>query len=206
MVRSWLRKVGGFLIDPVSDADPSDFFSCLPVIETKDLLLRPMRMSDAADIYAYASDPEVARYVLWEHRSITETRSYIRCIRSQYRHGLPSSWAVVLRKSGRVIGSIGFMGYAYIHHAAEIGYSFSRSYWNLGYATQALRAVIVSSFRSLPNLNRLECQHDVRNPASGRVMEKCGMHREGVLRGRLYNKTEYIDVALYSILRSDLSA
>jgi RimJ/RimL family protein N-acetyltransferase len=52
-------------------------------------------------------------------------------------------------------------------------------------------------------VNRLEAQHDVRNPASGRVMEKCGLRREGILRSRIRNKGEYIDVALWAVLRSD---
>ena len=185
-------------------SDPSAYFADPPVLETADLTLRPVRMKDADDIFRYASDPEVARYVMWEpHRSISDTREYIRYIRSLYRRGLPSSWAVVHRLSGHVIGSIGFVGYSPVHHAAEVGYSFSREYWNRGFATQALCAVIDSAFDRIPGLHRLEAQHDVRNPASGRVMEKCGMCREGVLRGRLWNKSEFVDVALYSILRSD---
>ena len=63
--------------------------------------------------------------------------------------------------------------------------------------------MIDSAFERIDGLNRLEAQHDIRNPASGRVMEKCGMHREGILRGRLWNKSEFVDVALYSVLRSD---
>lgn len=184
--------------------DASAYFSDLPVLETADLVLRQVRTDDAKDIFRYASDPEVARYVMWEpHRSISDTRAYIRYVRSLYRRGLPSSWVVVHKSSGSVIGSIGFVGYSPVHHAAEIGYSFSRQYWNCGFATQALNAVIDSAFNRIDRLHRLEAQHDVRNPASGRVMEKCGMHREGILRGRLWNKSEYVDVALYSILRSD---
>lgn len=183
---------------------PAGYFCSLPVLKTGRLLLRPVCRKDAEDIFSYASDPEVARYVLWEpHRSLSETRAYIRSIRSLYRQGLPSSWAVVLRDSGRVIGTIGFMWYSDINAAAEVGYSFSRSEWNRGYATEALNAVIRSAFSSLP-LNRLEAQHDLRNPASGRVMVKCGMAREGILRQRILNKGEYIDVVLYAILRCDL--
>lgn len=192
---------------PEDVANPSCYFSRLPLLQTEDLSLRPVRMKDAQDIYAYASDPEVSRYVLWEpHRSLADTRAYIRYVRGLYRRGLPSSWAVVHRNSGKVIGTIGFVGYSSFHHSAEIGYSFSRIFWNRGYATQALRAVIGSAFDVLPDLHRIEAQHDLRNPASGRVMEKCGMIREGVLRGRLYNKTEFVDVAVYSVLRSDLKA
>ncbi len=182
---------------------PSAFFFRLPDLETEDLILRKPRIRDAKDIYSYASDPEVARYVLWEpHRSVSETASFIRDLRARIRAGCPSSWVVVLRGTGTVIGTVGFVWYSAENNAAELGYSFSREYWNHGYATQALRAVIDAVFSSLP-LNRLEAQHDVRNPASGRVMQKCGLTQEGILRGRILNKGEYVDTALYSILRSD---
>ena len=182
---------------------PPVFFSRLPVLETEDLLLRKPAMKDAKDIYRYASDPEVARYVLWEpHRSLSETRSFIRFLRSRVRAGYPSSWVVTLRETGTVIGTIGFIWYSDENRSAELGYSFSREYWNRGYATQALRAVIGAVFRSLP-VNRLEAQHDIRNPASGRVMEKSGLRQEGILRDRIVNKGEYVSTALYAILRSD---
>lgn len=185
---------------------PPVFFSCLPTLETRDLILRRPRMKDAGDIFAYASDEEVARYVLWDpHRSVSETRSCLRGLIRRARAGYPSSWVVALRDSGVVIGTIGFIWYSDENASAEIGYSFSRAFWNRGFATQALRTVSAEAFRSLP-LNRLEAQHDLRNPASGRVMEKSGFRREGVLRSRVFNKGEYIDVALYSLLRSDLPA
>ncbi len=199
-----LKQIGKSDPMPVYE-NPASFFSSLPVLKTLNLLLRPMKMSDAPDIFRYASDPEVSRYVLWEpHKKISETRSYIRYVRRLYRHGLPSSWAVVERDSLTAIGSIGFMWYSPVNHSAEVGYSFSRQFWNRGYATQALRAVIDASFRSIPDLNRIEAQHDTRNPASGRVMEKCGMKPEGILRSRLFVKSDYIDIALYAILRTDL--
>lgn len=182
---------------------PAEFFSRPPSLYTEDLYLRKPVMRDAKDIFAYASDPEVARYVLWEpHRSLADSRSFLRFLRGRIRAGYPSSWVVVLRETGRVIGTIGFVWYSDENRVAELGYSFAREYWNHGYATQALRAVIEEAFRSLP-LNRLEAQHDLRNPASGRVMEKCGLLREGVLRGRVFNKGEYVDAALWAILRAD---
>lgn len=188
---------------PDGTMSPSAFFFRLPDLETEDLILRKPRIRDAKDIYSYASDPEVARYVLWEpHRSVSETASFIRDLRARIRAGCPSSWVVVLRGTGTVIGTVGFVWYSAENNAAELGYSFSREYWNHGYATQALRAVIDAVFSSLP-LNRLEAQHDVRNPASGRVMQKCGLTQDGILRGRILNKGEYVDTALYSILRSD---
>ena len=182
---------------------PPVFFYRLPTLETADLVIRRPVMKDAKDIFRYASDPEVARYVLWEpHRSLAETRSFVRYLRSRIRAGYPSSWVVALKGTGTVIGTIGFIWYSDENRSAELGYSFSREYWNRGFATQALQAVINAVFRSLP-VNRLEAQHDVRNPASGRVMEKCGLRQEGILRSRILNKGEYVDVALYALLRSD---
>ena len=68
--------------------------------------------------------------------------------------------------------------------------------------TEALKAVIDYSFDTL-KLHRVEAQHELANPASGAVMKKAGMRYEGTLRGRLYNKGKYVDVALYAILSSD---
>ena len=182
---------------------PSVFFARLPALETEDLVLRRPERKDAKDIFRYASDPDVARYVLWEpHRSISETRAFIRFLIGRIHAGCPSSWVVAQKDSGRVIGTIGIIWYSEENRSAELGYSFARDCWKHGFATQALNALIDLLFRSLP-LNRIEAQHDVRNPASGRVMQKCGLRQEGILRDRILNKGEYVSVALYAMLRSD---
>ena len=178
----------------------SEFFRHLPVLETERLRLRPFRRADAKDVFAYASDEEVARYELWDaHQRLSETRGYLAWMRQQYRNGQPASWAIELRESKLVIGSIGFMWVSEEHRSGEIGYSLARSHWNQGLTTEALRAVLSVSSEKL-RLHRIEAQCDVRNPASGRVLEKCGMSREGVLHHRLRNKGEYIDVALYAVV------
>ncbi len=178
-------------------------FTRLPELDTSRLLLRAMRMSDAGDIYAYSSDPQVARHVLWEaHQSIHQTRAYIRYVLRQYRTGSPSTFCIVLKETGCVIGTIGFMWISGENRSAEVGYSLSREYWNRGYMTEALSAVVRFGFETL-HLNRIEAQHECDNPASGRVMEHVGMCREGTLRERLYNKSRYVDVELYAILKED---
>ena len=179
------------------------FFFNLPVIETPRLILRRMNRRDAADIFAYSKDVEVARHVLWDaQRSISEARAYLRYMQRQYRLNQPSSWGIVLRETGRLIGTIGFMGYSEDHNSAEVGYSLSRDYWNRGLMSEALEACLRYAFEEM-QLHRVEAQHEVTNPASGRVMEKCGMRREGILRGRLYNKGRYVDVCLYAMLEED---
>jgi ribosomal-protein-alanine N-acetyltransferase len=178
-------------------------FSHLPTLETERLILRPMRMSDARDLFAYAQDPEVSRHVLWDtHQSLGESRQFLRGALRQYRRGQPSSFAITLKDSGRMIGTIGFMWVNLDHQSAEVGYSLSRDYWNRGIMTEALRQVVAFGFERL-RLNRIEAQHEVDNPASGRVMAHVGMQYEGTLRKRIKNKGRYVDVALYAILRED---
>lgn len=183
-----------------------DIFSSLPTIRTERLTLRPVRMSDAEDLYEYSSDPLVARHVLWDaHSSIHQTRSYIRYLLRQYRNAAPSTFVIALNDTGKVIGTIGFMWLQQDNRSAEVGYSLNRAYWNQGLMTEALRAVLEFGFTKL-NLNRIEAQHESDNPASGRVMAKAGMRHEGLLRQRLYNKGRFTDVDLYAALRQDFKA
>mgnify|MGYP002587227644 CR=1 FL=1 len=180
-----------------------NLFSSLPTLRTKRLTLRPVRMSDAADLYEYSKDPEVARHVLWDaHQSVGDSRGYLRYAIRQYRQDLPASWGIELKENHKLIGTIGFMWINCEHRSAEVGYSLSRDCWNQGYATEALRAVLRFGFNTL-RLNRIEAQHELDNPASGRVMEKCGMRCEGTLRQRVFNKGRFSDVRLYAILRGD---
>lgn len=178
-------------------------FAGMPTLETERLVIRRMTMRDAEDMFAYSKDPEVARHVLWDaHRSISESKAYIRYTLRKYRLGDPASWCIVWKETSTVIGTIGFMWWQSDNNAAEVGYSLSRAYWNRGIMTEALAAVIEYGFREA-GIHRIEAQHEVTNPASGAVMRKCGMRLEGTLRGRLYNKGRYVDVDLYSILREE---
>ena len=175
----------------------------LPQIETERLILRRIRVSDAKDVFDYSKDPDVAKYVLWQAQTdIKEAKSYCRAMIRQYKNDEPASWGIIDRASGHLIGTIGYMSYDESNHSTEIGYSLAHWKWNQGIMTEALRQVIQYTFTSM-DINRIEAQHETENPASGRVMQKCGMHKEGILRQRLYNKGRYVDVCLYSILKSD---
>lgn len=185
---------------------PEEYFAALPTLTTERLLLRPLTMRDAADMYAYARDPAVARHVLWDaHKSIADTRGYLRYIISQYRSGAPSSWGIVLRETNRLVGTIGFMSYSPMDSVVEVGYSLARACWNRGLMTEALGAVLHECFDVL-HIHRVEAMHECDNPASGRVMAKCGMRCEGTLRGKVLNKGKFRDVALWAMLREDWAA
>ena len=175
----------------------------MPELTTDRLLLRKITMKDAPDIFDYSRDPEVARYVLWSaQKNLREAKEFCRYEQHRYRADEPSSWGIILRATGRLMGTIGYMQYDEDNATVEVGYSLARSLWGQGLMTEALGRVIGYTFETM-DVNRIEAQHELKNPASGRVMEKCGMKREGILRQRLYNKGTYRDVALYAILAGD---
>ena len=85
---------------------------------------------------------------------------------------------------------------------AELGYWIGKPYWNQGYCTEAARAAIQFGFEQL-ELNRIFANHFVRNPASGRVMQKLGMVYEGRLRQHVKKWDAFEDLELYGILKDD---
>ena len=178
-------------------------FDDMPRLETPRLILRRLEMRDAPDLFDYSRDPQVAKHVLWDAQtSVSESRAYVRYMLRRYRAGEPASWGIEEKETGRVVGTIGYMWYQRDNNACEVGYSLARRRWNRGYMTEALAEVLRFSFEEL-GVHRVEAQHEVENAASGAVMRKCGMRKEGTLRGRLYNKGRYVDVDLYAMLRED---
>ena len=160
-------------------------------------------MRDAADVFLYSKDADVARHVLWSaQKELGEAKDYCRFMMRRYRNDEPSSWGIIDKTTNRLVGTIGYMAFSEDNNSVEVGYSLAHWLWNGGYMTEALARVIDYTFNAL-EVNRIEAQHELENPASGRVMEKCGMRKEGELRQRLYNKGRYVDVALYAILKED---
>jgi ribosomal-protein-alanine N-acetyltransferase len=180
-------------------------FSHLPVIKTKRLILRNLRFSDAADIFNYASNPEVSKYTIWStHKSINDSKDFITWHNMRQRQGNPVSWGVIERATNKLIGTAGFESYSVPHKTASIGYAVGFEYWNKGYTTEAVKKIISFGF-SMLKLNRIEAVCDVNNGASARVMEKSGMKFEGVQRSRIISAEGRIhDVKGYAIIRSDI--
>ncbi len=175
----------------------------LPVIETDRLLLRPLSVLDADDMFEYARDIEVARQVAWDaHDSIETTVCHLMTVVEAYSRRELLDWGVTLRENGRVIGSCGFPYWNREHGFAELGYTVGRKHWNMGLGTECARAVLGFGFEQL-GLTRVEAQCFVTNAASCRVLEKLGMRFEGVLRNRVRANGESNDVKMYAILGSE---
>lgn len=178
-----------------------EIFKNLPILETERLRLRKLSMRDAGDVFAYGSNPEVAQHVTWEyHRNISDSMHYLRFITQQYHDGVPSPWGIIHKELGTLIGTIGYHVWSLPNSFGEVGYALSKDFWNKGYTTEAFNEVIRFGFETM-KLNRVEATCKLANTASEKVMQKCGLEYEGILRKRLFAKYEFHDLKLYSIIK-----
>ncbi len=195
-----------------------------PVLQTRRLTLRRMLKSDYKDMYEYASQPQVSRYLLWNpHDCEAYTYKYLQYIQSRYRQGEFFDWAVVVKEemldrgtdaaprrgffppavaSRKMIGTCGFTRFQEEHRCGEIGYVLNPAYWGMELAPEAVSAVLRFGFCEL-RLNRIEAKYMADNHASRRVMEKVGMTFEGIQRESMFVKGEYVSVGICSILRRE---
>ena len=144
-------------------------------METKRISLRPWLDSDAETLYKYASDPDVGPRAGWPpHKSVEESLEVIRNVFNKDT----TTWAIVLKETGEVIGAMGYGASCDCKLPTRegepiVGYWVAKLYWNQGICTEALQ-LMLDHIRTTTDIQSLLSGHFVDNPASGRVMEKCG--------------------------------
>lgn len=174
------------------------------LMQTDRILLRPWRESDAEMLFKYASDPDVGPRAGWPpHQSVEESMEIIRTVFNS-----DHIWAIELKETsepiehqeqndartdltesqqrkdeGQPIGCIGYYTYGESNinigeNDAEAGYWIAKPYWNRGICTEALQLLIDYCF-SVKGFSTIWSDFFVDNPASGRVMEKCGFRDTG---------------------------
>ena len=144
------------------------------ILETGRLILRRWEEADAEELYQYAKDPAVGPIAGWPpHTSVENSREIIRDVLTA-----PETYAVVLKETGKPVGSIGIMfgknGNAPMgEQEAEIGYWIGVPYWGQGLIPEAVRELLRRCFEDL-NCTAVWCGYYDGNLKSKRVQEKCG--------------------------------
>lgn len=175
----------------------------IPKLLTDRLLLRGFTIEDAPVVKQLAGEKEIANTTLNIPHPYPEdaAKVWISGHSKSFNDGKEVNWAICLKESGEVVGAIGLI-LKFEHDKAETGYWIGIPYWNKGYATEALGAVIKYGFDIL-KLNKIYAHYFNRNPSSGKVMFKNGMHEEGYLRQDIIKDGAYEDIIYCSILRSE---
>jgi len=178
-----------------------------PTVRTERLVLGAFDDAEAPELQRLAGAREIADTTLMipHPYELAHAEQFIALQRDGVAEGQELIFAIHRLADARLVGAVALREIDPIHLQAELGYWIGVPFWNQGYATEAARAVVDLGFARL-GLNRIYAHHMARNPASGRVLERIGMQREGVLRQRVRKWGQFEDVVIYSVLRDDLPA
>ncbi len=175
------------------------------ILETQRLILRRYKTSDAEAMYRnWASDDEVTKFLTWPtHSNVEITRHLLEEWVESYANTETYHWAITVKDNGdEPIGDIAVVGIKDKVAVAHIGYCIGKNWWNKGITSEALMAVRDFLF-DIVGVNRIEARHDSNNPNSGKVMQKCGMKYEGMLRQSDWNNQGICDACYYGLLKDD---
>jgi RimJ/RimL family protein N-acetyltransferase len=149
---------------------------------------------------------EVAATTLRIPHPYTESlaRDFIAGAQEDLSSGNGLRLGIIVRQSDTLCGGVGLRIEA-DHRRAELGYWIGVPYWGNGYATEAARAVVKYGFGTL-GLHRIFASHFANNPASASVLRKIGMRHEGRQRTHVLKWGEFLDLEMYGMVASDVSA
>lgn len=148
-------------------------------LKTPRLTLRPLTLDDAEKMFQnWTHSVNATKYLTWPpHGNLEVTKDRLR----QRITEANEEWGIVDTQTQELMGVIDVVGEITETQTKIIGYVLGEKFWNKGYMTEALDAVIAYLFDATA-VNRIEATHDIANPGSGKVMEKAGMTFEGILR------------------------
>ncbi len=172
------------------------------LLETRRLKLRPFVHGDAAAVHEYStSDPEWGRFQsgVSPDYSSSDAEKFVAELIDRDRERQPT-WAVTI--NDRVIGIVS-LKFEFEHRIAVLGYGIHAEYRGNGLSGEASVVVIDHSFKSYLQLRRIRAHTDSRNTSSRRVLEKLGFSCEGILRSNVFANDEFVDDAVYGLLRDE---
>ena len=168
-------------------------------------LLELVNEQHAEDLYklAEANRKHLSAWLPW--LSHMESADFIRnfIAGSKKRYADRSEFAFVIVHNNVMVGRVGVYYIDQQNSIGSIGYWIAEDYQGKGLITESCKEVINHSFAHL-GLNRLEIKCGVNNIKSSLVPERLGFTREGIIRQGEYVNGEFIDLYLYSMLKSEI--
>ena len=176
-----------------------------PTIELDGARLRPLRVADAAALYAYLRDPVVTELTSYPVVSVPMVEAMIERSLSRWAAGELSKWGVALQHDDQLVGTCGFNEWSQVHRWAELAFDLAQAHWGKGLMRQAVAAVLQWTFRQ-DQVDRVHAFVRVDNRRSERLLERSGFVREGCLRSYRVCRGQPHDFYIYGLLRSDWAA
>ena len=173
-------------------------------LQSERLLLREITARDVSDVFEIYSDPEVMLYFddRFAFQDLSEAEQMISGYQNEIRDQNGMRWGIVLKESGKLIGTCGFHALSEYDKRIEVGYDLNRNYWQKGIMTEALSLIINHAF-GCSDVNRIEAMVEPPNTGSRALLEKLGFQHEGTLRKHEMCRGDFVDIQMFSLLRED---
>ena len=175
------------------------------MFETERLIVRRFTPNDANDVYECCNDFEMVKTTLglpWPY-TFEMAKSWVEVQPQREEEGISYEFAICFKDNpNKVIGCMALIDVNPRAKRAELGYWVNRNYWKQGIATEAAKGMINFGFDKL-GLHSIVARHFDINPASGRVMQKCGMTYVGKMRDHEARFDKYYNVGYYEMLSTD---
>lgn len=174
-----------------------------PTLFTERLILREIVMDDADDFFAIRSNKEVMsaidRNPVKNHEEI---KTFIELLKTNLMTNKGIAWALCLKSNNQMIGHFGFHQIDELNYRPEIGYALLPKFQGLGYAHEALMAMLDTAFMKF-NFHSIEANINPANNSSINSVEKCGFLKEAHFKENYYCNGVFLDSAIYSLLKSN---
>lgn len=172
-------------------------------IETNRLLLRLFEETDALEVARLCNNYNIYKDTLYlpYPYSIDDALSWIKNHLDNFNNNKYFEFAITDKATGKLYGAIALSNHQKFKNG-ELAYWVGEEYWGNGYATEAAKAILEFAFDE-KQYHKVFARYFHSNPASGKVIEKIGMKKEGILRDHVIKENEYIDLVYYGILKNE---
>ena len=168
-------------------------YKTAPKIETDHLIIRVVNEDDAKDFFEFCSDSKVCEFLTFNsYKSLSQTKRIINNMINAYIHGSDVNFSIVLKSTQKVIGSIS-LNFKKETNEAEVGYLLNSSYWNNGFASEALKSVITIAF-DYYNVDVLLASYVKDNVASEKLLKKNNFKIYTVIENGFCKNNKYYDL------------
>lgn len=178
------------------------FFDIFPTLHTERLDLIELTQDHLKDVYRLFTDKRVTKYYdVIPLSEEADAQKILDILSARYKNKAGIRWGIALKGHKGIIGNLGFNSFT-PGHRSTIGYSIEHEYWNKGYITEAISAILDFGFAEL-GVNRIEAEVMPGNAASEQVLKKLGFTHEGLLRQWMLWGGKYNDINMYALLKAD---
>ena len=178
-------------------------FEEFPILKTERLTLRDIRVGDAEEIYAMRTSGRVNEFIARPTMgTLDDSVKLIERTNEAYNSGQGIGWAGILRDKNAIIGTCGFNMIDYPNLRAEIGGELAVDYWGKNIALEAVSAIVNYGLHSM-NLHSIEAKVQPGNRGAIHLMEYLGFKKEAHYVDRMYFNGEFMDMAVYTLIRGN---